>query len=160
LEGIINIAIGNKEQGLKILEAFNNQKKEHTLDYYRDPSENMRRTKARINGLEIFKEVNNNKDNFFENHTVKTEHKNKISHINVTANGRYMTTACIEEVIIWQMEPEIEMVMKIDITKDVQPEYDDEAEGGSSMELNSDAAPKPAIACLDNDCVQLFVYTG
>jgi hypothetical protein len=54
LEGIINIAIGLKEQGLQILETFNNQKKEITLANYRDPSENLRRKKARTNGLEIF----------------------------------------------------------------------------------------------------------
>ena len=30
----------------------------------------MRRTKARINGLEIFKEVSNKKEDFFENQTV------------------------------------------------------------------------------------------
>jgi hypothetical protein len=44
----------------------------------------------------------------------------------------------------------------VDITNDV--DYDEEeAEGGSE---GDHAANPPAIACLDNECSQLFVYTG
>ena len=122
----------------------------------------MRRTKARVNGLEIFKEVNNNKEDFFENETVPTEHKTKITHINLTANGRYMTTASSECVIIWDIIPEVTMMLKVDITKDVFEDEDEENEGGSDVVSSprSDLPPKPTLACLDNDCIQLYVYTG
>ena len=135
------------------METFNNQKKELTLANYRDPSENLRRKKARTNGLEIFREVNNKKEDFFENQTIQTEHQSKITHISITKNGLYMTSASAESVMIWQLEPEIKFLLKVDITQDVITDYDEEAEGGSDQEEEGFAAPKPSLACLDNDCI-------
>jgi hypothetical protein len=62
--------------------------------YYRDPSENLRRTKARNAGLDIYREVVNNKEFFFENNTIESGHPTRITHIQFTNNGLYMTTAC------------------------------------------------------------------
>jgi hypothetical protein len=45
-----------------------------------------------------------------------------------------MTSASSESVMIWSMEPEIKLLMKVDITKDVNTDYDEEAEGGSDQE--------------------------
>jgi hypothetical protein len=86
--------------------------------------------------------------------TLKTEHPGKITHINITNNGHFMTTACSEYVIIWELEPTPRFLLKVDITRDVDS---DEEEGGAS---DGDEAAKPAIACLDNDCSQLYVYNG
>jgi hypothetical protein len=58
------------------------------------------------------------------------------------------------------LEPEIKFLLKVDITKDVNADYDEEAEGGSDQEEEEFAAPKPSLACLDNDCIYLYVYTG
>ena len=68
-----------------------------------------------------------------------------------------MTTCDSESCIIWELEPEIRFLLKVDITKDVSGEYDEEAEGGSD---DFSAAPKPTMAAIDNECLQLFVYTG
>ena len=68
-----------------------------------------------------------------------------------------MTTCDSECCIVWELEPEIRFLLKVDITKDVSGEYDEEAEGGSDDES---PAPKPTMAALDNDCIQLYVYTG
>ena len=69
-----------------------------------------------------------------------------------------MTSCDFESCIVWELEPEIKFLIKVDITKDVHDDYDEEAEGGSDD--IEEAAPKPVMAALDNDCVQLYVYTG
>ena len=68
-----------------------------------------------------------------------------------------MTTCDTESCIIWELEPEIRFLVKVDITKDVSGEYDEEAEGGSD---DYQAAPKPTMAALDNEAITLYVYTG
>jgi hypothetical protein len=68
-----------------------------------------------------------------------------------------MTTCDSECCIIWELEPEIRFLLKVDITTDISGDYDEEAEGGSDDE---GPAPKPTMAALDNDCIQLYVYTG
>jgi len=45
LKGIIEIAIGEKASGIEILQEYNKQKEQQTL--MNDPSENIRRRKAR-----------------------------------------------------------------------------------------------------------------
>ncbi len=62
---------------------------------------------------------------------METQHTSKINHISITPNGLYMTTCDTESCIIWELEPEIRFLVKVDITKDVSGEYDEEAEGGS-----------------------------
>jgi hypothetical protein len=62
-----------------------------------------------------------------------------------------MTTCDSESCIIWELEPEIRFLLKVDITKDINDDYEEEeAEGGSDDE---EAAPKPTMAALDNDCI-------
>ena len=65
LEGIIKIALGEKEEGLQILEQFNDEQKQNVVAF--DPSENLRRKNARKNARDIFNEVNLHKDIFFQN---------------------------------------------------------------------------------------------
>ena len=57
-----------------------------------------------------------------------------------------MTSACSEFVMIWEMEPEFKLLLKVDVTQDI--EEDEEAEGGSDLE----APPPPTLACLDDEC--------
>lgn len=52
---------------MKILESFNNKKKEPCLAQFTDPSENLRRKRARENALEVFQDVKNNSDDIFQN---------------------------------------------------------------------------------------------
>jgi hypothetical protein len=58
LQGIISIALGDKKKGINMLEAFNNKKIEPSLVSYKDPSENLRRKRAREYALEVYQEVN------------------------------------------------------------------------------------------------------
>jgi hypothetical protein len=63
MEGIINIALGEKEEGLRILEKYNDDQKQSTL--VNDPSENLRRRRAREYAKEIYHEVNLKRNDFF-----------------------------------------------------------------------------------------------
>jgi len=62
LHGIISIALGNKEMGLRILEQFNQQDESRLVE---DPSENLRRKKARELAKDIYREAIQKKDDFF-----------------------------------------------------------------------------------------------
>ena len=55
LEGIINIAIGNKKAGLEMLEKYN-KKNAHLLEIV-NPSENLRRRKARESAKDMYEIV-------------------------------------------------------------------------------------------------------
>jgi hypothetical protein len=69
-----------------------------------------------------------------------------------------MTTASYESVCIWQLVPEIKFLLKVDITQDV---FEEDEEGGNQIMTETDAPiPKPVLACLDNDGLSLYVYTG
>jgi hypothetical protein len=72
-----------------------------------DPSENLRRRKAREHAKEIAQQVNQHKEEFFQNESRKTDHVNKITHIQMTRNGRFFTTASRDCVTVWQMTPTI-----------------------------------------------------
>lgn len=52
LEGIIRIAVGEKKKGLQILEKFNEQ--QNLKFNINDPSENLRRRRAREHAKEIY----------------------------------------------------------------------------------------------------------
>lgn len=52
LKGIIHIAIGEKKKGLLLLEQFNDKQK--LIFNINDPSENIRRRRAREHAKEIF----------------------------------------------------------------------------------------------------------
>ena len=67
LQGIISIALGDKKKGIQILEAFNNKKVEASLVSYDDPSENLRRKRAREHAQEVYQEVSLKQDDFFQN---------------------------------------------------------------------------------------------
>mmetsp|Transcript_20791 Transcript_20791/g.32052 ORF Transcript_20791/g.32052 Transcript_20791/m.32052 type:complete len:130 (+) Transcript_20791:1240-1629(+) len=127
--------------GLFVLEQFNKQGESRIVE---DPSENLRRKKAREHARDIYREVSLNKDDFFLNVDKETEHMYKIDHIQVTKNGKYFTTTSKDAVIIWQLTPEIKLLKRLDLkSKD-----DEEGEDGKPP-------PVPhakVIANLDNDC--------
>lgn len=79
LEGIINIALGEKEEGLKILESYNNTQKQYVI--INDPSENIRRRRAREHAKEIYQEVNLQRAEFFQNNTQVSGHAQTIESI-------------------------------------------------------------------------------
>jgi hypothetical protein len=64
---------------LKILEAYNHRQSQVTS--FNDPSENIRRRKAREHAKEIYQEVNTRRDDFFQNTDIKSGHASKIEHI-------------------------------------------------------------------------------
>lgn len=68
-----------------------------------------------------------------------------------------MTSCDSECCIIWELEPEIRFLTKVDITNDVEDYEDDQNEGGSD---DYSAAPKPTMAAIDNDASYLYVYSG
>ena len=79
LYGIINIAIGEKAEGLSILSEYNHQQKASTIT--NDPSENIRRRKAREYAKEVFEEVNVHRNEYFQNVSCESGHKSKIDSI-------------------------------------------------------------------------------
>ena len=54
LKGLVQIALGEKQQGIQTLESFINKKQDPCLATYTDPSENLRRKRAREIAQEVF----------------------------------------------------------------------------------------------------------
>lgn len=151
LEGIIKIAIGEKEEGLKILEEFNDLQSQNVIAI--DPSENLRRKNARKYAKEIYNEVNLHKDLFFQNTQVFSEHqfpydenlKDKVHFIQVCGNnGNYLVTTSYTSVNIWEMKPELRLLKKIELEKDEE----EEEVGGYAR----------TVATLDDSLTWLAVY--
>lgn len=138
LLGIINIALGEKEEGLRILETYNDQQRVSQI--VNDPSENIRRRKARENAKEIYQEVNLRRGEYTQNAEVQTEHQDTIHHIQVTPNGTYMTTASPDQVVVWQLWPEIKALTSVRVQPD-EPEED-----------------MRVVACVDEECTMLAIY--
>ena len=63
LEGIIRVAIGEKKKGLQILEKFNQQ--QNLKFNINDPSENLRRRRAREHAKEITQDLDTHRDEYF-----------------------------------------------------------------------------------------------
>lgn len=63
----MNIALGEKGMGLEILNQYLNKQKK--LSIQNDPSENVRRRRARDQAKEVVEEVNNRKNEYFQNVT-------------------------------------------------------------------------------------------
>ena len=61
----MNIALGEKGMGLEILNQYLNKQKK--LSIQNDPSENVRRRRARDQAKEVVEEVNNRKNDYFQN---------------------------------------------------------------------------------------------
>lgn len=93
LEGIIMIALGEKVEGLGILEAYN--KDNHQLVELQNPSENLRRRRAREHARDIYNEVSLHRDEYFQNvFEIESEHACKIEHIQVAQCGSRFVTTC------------------------------------------------------------------
>ena len=75
-----------------------------------DPSENIRRRKARDQAREIYEEVNIKRQDFFQNQAHFSEHTEKICQIQFNPNGKYFVTTSRTEIKIWGVYPEIELL--------------------------------------------------
>lgn len=119
LEGTIRIALGEKEVGLKILERC----KHKTSSKVSDPSDNLRRTRAKQHAKELYSDVNLNKSTFFQNKEFRTDHSERITHIQVNKNGKYFITSSPDKVQIWQLK-DLKSILTIPLEIDdgVDPE--------------------------------------
>lgn len=63
LQGIICVALGEKDKGLKLLDMFNRDNKEVAV--MANASENLRRRRAREHAREIYHEVSLHRDDYF-----------------------------------------------------------------------------------------------
>lgn len=127
LEGIIMIALGEKVEGLGILEAYN--KDNHQLVELQNPSENLRRRRAREHARDIYNEVSLHRDEYFQNvFEIESEHACKIEHIQVAQCGSRFVTTCRQQVKIWQLKPEIKLLVSIDLEVGDEADYDEEDE--------------------------------
>ena len=90
--------------GLEILSQYLNKQKK--LSIQNDPSENARRRRARDQAKEVVEEVNNRKNDYFQNVSdFYSEHLQKIDTIQVNPSGKYFVTTSLHEVKIWQLHP-------------------------------------------------------
>ena len=114
LQGIISIALGEKDKGLAMLEQYN--KENHTLVEMRSPSENLRRRHAREHARDIYNEVSLHREEYYQNVMgIDSDHTDKIEHVQVTTCGTRFTTASRREVKVWTLKPEIECLFTIEL---------------------------------------------
>ena len=106
-----------------------------------DPSENLRRRRAREHSKEIYQEVNLKRNDFFQNFQQDSGHPETICHIQVSNNGKYFTTCSESMVRVWKLIPEVKLLQSINI-----PQNDD-----------ADSCQN-VMACLSNDFSRLVVY--
>lgn len=96
LSGIINIATGERDSGLEILRKFISEE-ENKAD--QEVTLKAQRFKNMIK--EIVDQVTLDKDQYFQNFRVKSDHKDKIESVNINVNSRYFTTASKDCVTVW-----------------------------------------------------------
>jgi hypothetical protein len=140
LEGIIKIALGDTKDGLQILADYTSEQK-RLANGANDPSENLRRKRARKHAEEIAGEVALNKKDYFQNLDVPTAHEERIDHIQFTASGRHFTTASEDRVVVWQLEPEIKLLLQFPVG-----------------EVELPAEDHRVLAAMDSECFRLAVY--
>ena len=103
--------MGEKEQGLDILQKFN----ELTKYYTSNDSENLRRRRAREHARDVYQEANLRRHEFFQNCAIASEHEHKIDQIQISKNGKYFTTTSRSCVKFWQLEPEIKLLKTLEL---------------------------------------------
>lgn len=156
LEGIIKIATGDKVEGLAILEAYN--KDNHQLVELQNPSENLRRRRAREHARDIYNEVSLHRDDYFQSQfDIDSEHRGKIEHIQVDQSGSRFVTTCREQVKIWQLKPEIELLVSIDLELE-DDDFDDDDEEEHVPKAQKQIDEQRTIASLSSDGTKLIVY--
>lgn len=79
MEGIVRIALGNRQEGLEILDTFIKHTEETIITP--DPAENLRRRHARYNAEELKKDIDLHPENYFQNRQLESKHQFKITHI-------------------------------------------------------------------------------
>lgn len=143
LEGIIKIALGDKGEGLEVLQAYNQEQRQNIVAV--DPSENLRRKNARRLAKEIYEEVSLQKDLFFQNQEIAGGHGDNIDFVQVTGRGDRFLTTSRRLVKIWQLRPEIKHLKTLELQSNGQDEQECSGYG-------------KVVASLDEEGSTLVVY--
>jgi len=81
------------------------------------------------------------KDEYFNNHSVKSNHKARIDCLSMSTTGKYLASASKDQVNVWEQK-------------------DDSYQLLLSLPLQAEAKGGKVLAAVNNDCSKLIYYKG
>ena len=129
LKALFMIGVGEKSDGIVILKKIlqglksmvtQEESKEDIHDISSPGKETLRdeeiasmSVKSRVTPL--FHRIQLEKDRYYQNQMVETEHKTPICHIAITSMSRFMATASQEWAIVWNIKAKPKMIVRVNI---------------------------------------------
>lgn len=150
LKALFMISIGEKSDGLsilkKVLQGMKSQvgleetKEEHNSllggeETQKDEDLTTYGIKSQV--IPLFERIQLEKDKYFQNNIIDTEHKNEICDISVSGLSKFLVTTSSDSVIIWNLNSKPKKVLKVEI---------------------EDNKGFKVISCIDTKGTDLFCY--
>mmetsp|Transcript_10619 Transcript_10619/g.10701 ORF Transcript_10619/g.10701 Transcript_10619/m.10701 type:complete len:238 (-) Transcript_10619:807-1520(-) len=137
LEGLIKIAIGDKQEGMEIVKGFiQEEEKDQDLKNFK--------RERKVNELrDVYMQIQLEKEGFFQNFKMNHHHAERIEQIQINSVSKYFCSTSKDCINVWTFGANIKKITSIPLEQ--QP--------------NNKLACK-AIANLDSEGKQILVYKG